>query len=117
MENVVILYYHLEYFSVIWYNLWPFGMVCGHFFPVLACLDKEKSGNPGIRTLTSESLKGVNLRLAHFSGLGSDRRRPEASSVVTSGVGVVGSMPCTTSPAKRLPKTGTKLKVFLKVLH
>jgi hypothetical protein len=30
-ENVVIFYDHSEYFSVIWYNLWPFGIVCGHF--------------------------------------------------------------------------------------
>jgi hypothetical protein len=21
---------HLEYFLTIWYNLWPFGIVCGH---------------------------------------------------------------------------------------
>jgi hypothetical protein len=48
MENVVIFYHHLEYFSVSWYNLWPFGIVCGHliFFPVLVCLGQEKSGNP-----------------------------------------------------------------------
>jgi hypothetical protein len=30
MENVVIFYDHLEYFLVIWYNLWLFGIVCGH---------------------------------------------------------------------------------------
>jgi hypothetical protein len=40
----------------IWYTLWPFdivcgqfGIVCGHFginYPVLVCLDQEKSGNP-----------------------------------------------------------------------
>jgi hypothetical protein len=29
-ENVVVFYDHLEYFSTIWYNLWPFGIVCGH---------------------------------------------------------------------------------------
>jgi hypothetical protein len=37
MVNVCIFYYHLEYFMAIWYNLWPFGMVCGHllyFFPI-----------------------------------------------------------------------------------
>jgi hypothetical protein len=21
---------HFEYFMAIWYNLWPFGIVCGH---------------------------------------------------------------------------------------
>jgi hypothetical protein len=48
MENVVIFYDHLEYFTAIWYNLWPFGIVCGNlvYFYVLICLDREKSGNP-----------------------------------------------------------------------
>jgi hypothetical protein len=38
----------LEYITAIWYNLQPFGVVCGHlvYFSVLVCLDKEKSGNP-----------------------------------------------------------------------
>jgi hypothetical protein len=31
MENVVIFYDHLECFMGIWYNLWPVGIVCGHF--------------------------------------------------------------------------------------
>jgi hypothetical protein len=30
MVNVGIFYDHLEYFMAIWYNLWPFGIVCGH---------------------------------------------------------------------------------------
>jgi hypothetical protein len=30
MVNVGIFYDHLEYFKAIWYNLWPFGNVCGH---------------------------------------------------------------------------------------
>jgi hypothetical protein len=30
MENVVIFYDHLEYFTAIWYNLLPFGIVCDH---------------------------------------------------------------------------------------
>jgi hypothetical protein len=48
MANVGIFYDHLEYFMTIWYNLWPFGIVCGHllYFPALVCLDQEKSGNP-----------------------------------------------------------------------
>jgi hypothetical protein len=29
MKNVCIFYNHLEYFTAIWYNLWPFGIVCG----------------------------------------------------------------------------------------
>jgi hypothetical protein len=30
MENIGILYDHLEYFTAIWYGLWTFGIVCGH---------------------------------------------------------------------------------------
>jgi hypothetical protein len=30
-ENVGIFYDNLEYFTAIWYNSWPFGIVCGHF--------------------------------------------------------------------------------------
>jgi hypothetical protein len=41
MVNVGIFYDHLEYFMAIWYNLWPFGIVCGYTSPVLVCLDKE----------------------------------------------------------------------------
>jgi hypothetical protein len=29
IENV-IFYDHFEYFMAIWYNLWQFGIVCGH---------------------------------------------------------------------------------------
>jgi hypothetical protein len=46
MENVGIFYGHI--LLTIWYNIWPFGIVCGHLytFAVLVCLDQEKSGNP-----------------------------------------------------------------------
>jgi hypothetical protein len=30
MVNIGIFLDHLEYFMAIWYNLWPFGKVCGH---------------------------------------------------------------------------------------
>jgi hypothetical protein len=30
MVNVGIFYYHLEYFMAIWYNLWPFCIVCSN---------------------------------------------------------------------------------------
>jgi hypothetical protein len=43
MENHVIFYDHLEFFTAIWYNLWSFGI----FFYVLVRLDQEKSGNSG----------------------------------------------------------------------
>jgi hypothetical protein len=49
MENVVKLYDHFEYFTAIWYILWQIGIVCRNwvFFPILVCLDQEKSGNTG----------------------------------------------------------------------
>jgi hypothetical protein len=31
IENDVIFYGHLEYFTATWYNLQPFGIVCGSF--------------------------------------------------------------------------------------
>jgi hypothetical protein len=37
MVNVGTFSNHLEYFMSIRYNLWPFGIVCGHllyFFPI-----------------------------------------------------------------------------------
>jgi hypothetical protein len=30
MENVVIFYHHVVYFTALWNNLWPFGILCGH---------------------------------------------------------------------------------------
>jgi hypothetical protein len=43
MENVGIVYKHLEYFTAIWYILWQFGL----FFPFWYVRTK-KSGNPGV---------------------------------------------------------------------
>jgi hypothetical protein len=37
--------YWYTYLMVIWNILWPF-VVIWYFFPVLVCLDEEKSGNP-----------------------------------------------------------------------
>jgi hypothetical protein len=39
----------VKYCTAKWYILWPFCIVSVHFvysFPVLVCLDKEKSGSP-----------------------------------------------------------------------
>jgi hypothetical protein len=49
MEMVGKFYDHLEYFTAIWYYLWPFGIVVVilYLFPNLVCLDQLKSGNPG----------------------------------------------------------------------
>jgi hypothetical protein len=46
MKYVCIFYDDLEYFTAIWYNLWLFGVVIWYIFPILVCLDQEKSGNP-----------------------------------------------------------------------
>jgi hypothetical protein len=46
----------LVYFMTIWNILSPFGIIVGrlvkfvadwYIFPILVCLDQEKSGNPG----------------------------------------------------------------------
>jgi hypothetical protein len=49
MEDVGVFYGHVVYFMCIWYILVSFGifMVIWYIFPVLVCLDQEKSGNPG----------------------------------------------------------------------
>jgi hypothetical protein len=49
MENAGTVYGHLEYFTVIWYILWPFGnfVVILYIFPRFGILCQEKSGNPG----------------------------------------------------------------------
>jgi hypothetical protein len=51
-------YDHLEYFMSIWYNLWPYGIVCARlvYFPNLECLDQEKSGNPDLNVQELQSL-------------------------------------------------------------
>jgi hypothetical protein len=48
---LIYFYVHLEYFTAIWYNLQPFGVVCGgHLvhFSVFGIMYQEKSGNPGV---------------------------------------------------------------------
>jgi hypothetical protein len=49
MEIAGIFYSHLEYFTVLWYILWPFGnvMEIWYIFPRFGILCQEKSGNPG----------------------------------------------------------------------
>jgi hypothetical protein len=48
MENVGIFYGHLEYITVIWYTLCPFGILVTIWFIFTRSgrLYKEKSGNP-----------------------------------------------------------------------
>jgi hypothetical protein len=48
LEHAGLFYGHLEYFTIIWYILWPFGIVvviCYIFPSSILC--EEKSGNPG----------------------------------------------------------------------
>jgi hypothetical protein len=50
MENV-IFHVHLEYCITILYNLWYFGigsLWSFDIFPILVCLNQEKSGNPDL---------------------------------------------------------------------
>jgi hypothetical protein len=52
MENVCIFYDHLEYlrpFGIIYGRLVSFVLIW-YMFPILVCLDKEKSGNPDLFT-------------------------------------------------------------------
>jgi hypothetical protein len=49
MEDVGIFYGHLVHFTVFYYILLTFSIVCGNlvYFPRLGILYQEKSGNPG----------------------------------------------------------------------
>jgi hypothetical protein len=53
MENVGIFCSHLEYFTVIWYNVWSFGNIVSmwYIFHRLGILCHEKSGNPDVAQL------------------------------------------------------------------
>jgi hypothetical protein len=57
LENVDIFYGHLEHFTAIWYNLQPFGIVCGHLvhFPGFGIICQEKSCNPAVEPPCSEN--------------------------------------------------------------
>jgi hypothetical protein len=47
---VYFTYDHLEYFMTIWYNLWPFGIVCGHllYFCLFGSFEQIKIWQPCI---------------------------------------------------------------------
>jgi hypothetical protein len=75
----------LPYFMTLWNILRPFGIISGYLlkflvmwyiFPVLVCLDHEKSGNPGIfvkecdsKMFFSSRLKSTLLRPVHLRQL------------------------------------------------
>jgi hypothetical protein len=67
MENVCKIYYHLEYFTAIWYNLWPFGIVCDHLV-YFSILGQEKSGNPDVNGPLVSKLGGCVSGLPYFFG-------------------------------------------------
>jgi hypothetical protein len=48
MENVVIFYDHLVFFTAIWHNVWPFGIVCGHlvYFSLFGMFGPRKIWQP-----------------------------------------------------------------------
>jgi hypothetical protein len=48
MKNANLVNGGSEYFTAIWYHLYPFGIFCGHLvhFPHFGMLYQEKSGNP-----------------------------------------------------------------------
>jgi hypothetical protein len=48
MENVSIFYEQLEYFTAIWYNLWPFGIVSGNlvYFSHFGIFGSRKTWQP-----------------------------------------------------------------------
>jgi hypothetical protein len=54
MVNVGIFYDHLEYFMATWYNLWPFGIVCGHLlkFSQFGMFGPRKIWQPCSRRVT-----------------------------------------------------------------
>jgi hypothetical protein len=63
MVNVGIFYDHLEYFMAIWYNLWLFGIVCGHllyFSPFWNVWTKKN-----LATLVPTYRVGKGLRLCN----------------------------------------------------
>jgi hypothetical protein len=65
MENAGMFYIHLEYFTVIWYILRPFGyvVVIWYIFPRFGILCQEKSGNPAADARQGDT----DLRMAHRS--------------------------------------------------
>jgi hypothetical protein len=63
MENASIFYGHMEYFTVIWYILWPFGnvVVIWYIFPRFGTLCQEKSGNPACEYLSNAQYHTIIL--------------------------------------------------------
>jgi hypothetical protein len=58
MVNVGIFYDHLENFMAIWYNLWLFGIVCGHllYFSQFGMFGQRKVWQPWYLALPSQHM-------------------------------------------------------------
>jgi hypothetical protein len=78
MENAGISYGHWEYFTVIWYILWPFGnvVVIWYIFPRFGVLCQEKSGSPvsewadcSVENVSTNSFAVSSNRDQHFYDL------------------------------------------------
>jgi hypothetical protein len=56
MEKVGIFYGHVEYFTIVWYILWPFGnvVIIWYIFPCFGVLCQGKSGNPVVDIHTTD---------------------------------------------------------------
>jgi hypothetical protein len=69
MVNIGIFYHHLEYFKAIWYNLWPFGIVCGHqlHFPQSGMFGPRKIWQPCFEDLSSSSSEWRKKTFFSFS--------------------------------------------------
>jgi hypothetical protein len=54
MVHVGIFHDHLEYFMAIWYNVWPFGIACGHllYFSRFGMFGPRKIWQPWLRPST-----------------------------------------------------------------
>jgi hypothetical protein len=50
MKKFVVFIKHLEYFTAIRYNLWPFGIVCGHlgYFSRFGMFGPKNIWQPGL---------------------------------------------------------------------
>jgi hypothetical protein len=67
IENVVI-YDHWEYFSVIWYNLLPVGIVCGHlvYFSRFGTFVPRKIWQPWSSAASSFGKDSLKNGASHF---------------------------------------------------
>jgi hypothetical protein len=71
--DVGIFYGQLVCFTAIWYILWPFGTVYGHWYilPRFGISYRGKSGNPGLSSklavlVNLHTYVGVNVTIAIF---------------------------------------------------